>query len=332
MLRILLFLFVAVELLAHAIPALALELTHRIPESVKRLEVRMEHTPSYQEVYGRYEKRVPLREWLFENEATTVFGTVSRSETRIHFDYDWGWTDDWTVSVSSAVVHKSQTANLSGGSGLELPESGSVTGLGDTTISLRKELFASTTWFSVGGMQLVLPTGTAGQAIGHSPNAIGERQTDVGGFFRFTWYPLAPGWRNGLGLQILSQLKGARKNYQGERVIYYPGNKNEVYYNWSYEEENRLFRRRTEADRAGTHHPWHIPAQSPARGSRNAGGWIRKPLRLGKAPATVAVAVSAQLEQVPASASCSRRSNSGPHVDSVSLISAKPHEFPAHPT
>ena len=215
--RILLFLFVIVGLLTQAIPALALELTHRIPESVKRLEVRMEHTPSYQEVYGRYEKRVPLREWLFENEATTVFGTVSRSETRIHFDYDWGWTDDWTVSVSSAVVHKSQTANLSGGSGLELPESGSVTGLGDTTISLRKELFASTTWFSVGGMQLVLPTGTAGQAIGHSPNAIGERQTDVGGFFRFTWYPLAPGWRNGFGLQILSQLKGARKNYLGER-------------------------------------------------------------------------------------------------------------------
>ena len=64
--RIFLFLFVIVGLLTQAIPALALELTHRIPESVKRLEVRMEHTPSYQEVYGRYEKRVPLREWLFE--------------------------------------------------------------------------------------------------------------------------------------------------------------------------------------------------------------------------------------------------------------------------
>jgi hypothetical protein len=241
MLRILLFLFVAVELLAHAIPALALELTHRIPESVQRLEIRMEYTPSYQEVYGRYEKRVPLREWLFENEATTVSGTVSRSETRIHFDYDWGWMDDWTVSVASAVVHKSQTVNLSGGSGLELPESGSVTGLGDTTISLRKALFASTTWFSVGGMQLVLPTGTAGKAIGHSPNAIGERQTDVGGFFRFTWYPLAPGWRNGLGLRVLSQLKGTRKNYRGERVTYYPGNRREVYYNWSYEVDNLFF-------------------------------------------------------------------------------------------
>lgn len=239
--RIFLLLSVVGGLLTQAASVSAIEQTHRIPESTERLEIRMEHIPSYREVYGRYEKRVPLHEWLLENESASVSGTMSRSETRIHFAYDWGWTSEWTVSAESAVVHKSQTASLSGGSGLELPESGTVTGLGDTTVSLRKELFTSTTWYSVGGMQLVLPTGTAGKAIGHSPNAIGDRQTDVGGFFRFTWYPLAPGWRNGFGLRALAQLKGTRKNYQGERVIHYPGNQTEAYYNWSYEGSNLFF-------------------------------------------------------------------------------------------
>ncbi len=228
-------------LLVQATSAVAIELVHRIPESARRLEIRMEHTPEYREVYGRHEKRVPLREWLFETEDATVSGTMSRSKIKIHLAYDWGWTDHWTVSVKGAIVHKSQTASLSGGSGLELPKSGSVTGLGDTTLGIRKELFASTTWFTVGGALLVLPTGTAGVAIGHSPNAIGDRQMDLGGFFRFTWYPLAPGWRNGFGLRILSQFKGSRKNLQGESATYYPGNRTEVYYNWSYEADNLFF-------------------------------------------------------------------------------------------
>ena len=39
----------------------------------------------------------------------------------------------------------------------------------------------------------------------------------------------------------MSQFKGSRKNLQGESATYYPGNRTEVYYNWSYEADNLFF-------------------------------------------------------------------------------------------
>lgn len=249
----------------------ALELEERLPSSVLRMEASIRITPEYDEAYGgtgeRIEtfipglyggtsQKIPLKDLLIRSRThrSHIEGTVQRQETIYQLKLDYGFSEKWRFGATLPFIQRKQTStlrlasDLSGDSSQYATEqriiknlsSEEINGVGDISITTGYETHYSGTSLVLLGAVVKLPTGNTGDPKGAYAYAIGDQQVDVSGYVHINSYPRIHGLRAGTRIVMTNQLKGDRKNLEGEEGDYYGGNLLDLYHHWTYEPNNWL--------------------------------------------------------------------------------------------
>ena len=226
----------------------AIELETRIPPSVWEIEIKFKHTPKYNEAFNGFGEKAPLHTLLLWNRdwIENVEGELQREEQMIEISMAFAFAENWLVKGKIPVLQKKQTSTLNFESGsssqknvLSNLDSENINGIGDISMQISNDLSYGTTWHNRGGITLRIPTGNSGIPRGTFSNAIGERNSSIGTFFHFTWFPLVHGLRNSFRIQGTNELIGnQRETLDGVESYYAPGNCADIYYNWSIERQN----------------------------------------------------------------------------------------------
>jgi len=225
----------------------AIQLENRLPESVWEVEMRLKHTPVYDQAFNGYGEEAPLQQlMLWDREwRDSVVGKLQREEQRLEIRMAYGLTDKWMLEATIPLLQKKQTSTLIIESAtaiqqkvLENLASENLSGLGDIKLIFAKDIVTTMTWHNRGGFTLRLPTGTTGTPRGISTNSTGEGHGSVGAYFHFNWYPLTHGIRNAFRIEGTNELVGKRETLGGEKGYYSAGHRADLFYNWSIERQN----------------------------------------------------------------------------------------------
>ena len=225
----------------------SIEIENRLPASIWHVEIHLSHSPAYSKAFNGYGKEAPLQHLILWDRGwyDLVEGEFKREEQRLELRMAYGLNQNWMVEATVPMLQKKQTSSLNFETGTSDQQkvianltSENLSGIGDISIKIGKDISYSTTWHNRGGFTARLPTGNTGTRRGISSNAIGEGHGSVGAFFHFTWYPLVHGIRNGFRIEGKNELTGKRETLESEKVYYSAGHSADIYYNWSIERQN----------------------------------------------------------------------------------------------